>query len=292
MVRKIPGHGTRLSYYDFGRTTVQACQSDPRFSYCAYVPESYEEDGTQSYPLLVILHGTLRDNAAYRETFIALAERCQLILLAPLFPAGITAPGELNSYKFLRAGDLRYDEILLDMAAEMRAKYRINGPRFSLFGFSGGGHFAHRFLYAQPEALEAVSIGAPGIVTLLDDSYDFWAGTRDFAQHFGKPLNVPAMRDVAVQTVVGGNDTDTWEIAVPRESRLWMPGADAMGANRINRIKALGRSLEAQRIAVRCDVVPGVAHEYARVAPAVEDFFTHHFTRSRRGTVAETEMQP
>jgi len=292
MVRKIPGHGTRLSYYDFGRTTVQACQGDPRFSYCAYVPESYEEEGTQSYPLLVILHGTLRDNAAYREAFINLAERCQLILLAPLFPAGITAPGELNSYKFLRAGDLRYDEILLDMAAEMRAKYRISGPRMSLFGFSGGGHFAHRFLYAQPEALEAVSIGAPGIVTLLDDSYDFWAGTRDFAKHFGKPLNVPAMRDVAVQTVVGGNDTDTWEIAVPRESRLWMPGADAMGANRIDRIKALGRSLEAQRIAVRCDVVPGVAHDYARVAPAVEDFFTHHFTRSRRGTVAETEMQP
>ncbi len=292
MVRKIPGHGRKLSYYDFGRTTVQACQSDPRFSYCAYVPESYEEDSAREYPLLVIVHGTLRDNAAYRDVFVPLAERLQLILLAPLFPAGITAPGELSSYKFLRAGDLRYDHVLLDMVGEMRAKYRIAGDRFSLFGFSGGGHFAHRFLFAQPQALDAVSIGAPGIVTLLDDSHDYWVGTRDFAKHFGKPIDIGAMRGVNVQTVVGGDDTDTWEIAVPPGSRLWMPGAEAMGATRIDRLRALGRSLEAQGIAVRHDTVPGVAHSHAGVAPAVEDFFTDHYTRSRPGVAAETGALP
>lgn len=292
MVRKTPGHGRHLSYYDFGRTTVQACQSDPRFSYCAYIPESYEEDGQQQYPLLVVVHGTLRNIESYRETFVPLAERCQLILLVPLFPAGITAPGELNSYKFLRAGDLRYDLILLDMVAEMRAKYRVAGDRFSLFGFSGGGHFAHRMLYAQPQALDAVSVGAPGIVTLLNDSFDYWVGTRDFATHFGRPVEVDALRRVSIQTVVGGDDTDTWEIAVPRESRLWMPGADATGATRIDRIRALGRSLEEHGIPVRRDIVPGVAHSHAGVASAVEDFFTDHYTRSRRGAKAETGVLP
>lgn len=290
MVRLVPGHGHKLSYYDFGRTVAHACQSDPRFSYCAYVPESYEEDGTQAYPLLVIVHGTLRDNAAYREVFVELAERCQLIILAPLFPAGITAPGELNSYKFLRAGTLRYDHVLLSMVEEMRGKYRIDGERFSLFGFSGGGHFAHRFLFAQPQALEAVSIGAPGIVTLLDDSYDYWVGTRDFATHFGKPVDIAAMRGVAVQTVVGGDDTETWEIAVPRDSRLWLPGAEAMGANRIDRAKALARSLEAQGIAVRHDVVPGVAHSNTGVASAVEDFFESHYRNTARRAAKAEDM--
>ncbi|MBE9607221.1 alpha/beta hydrolase [Acetobacteraceae bacterium H6797] len=290
MVRLVPGHGRKLSYYDFGRTVAHACQADPRFSYCAYVPRSYDEDGTQEYPLLVIVHGTLRDNAEYREVFVELAERCQLILLAPLFPAGITAPGELNSYKFIRAGALRYDHVLLSIVGEMREKYRISGERFSLYGFSGGGHFAHRFLYAQPQALEAVSIGAPGIVTLLDDSYDYWVGTRDFAAHFGAPVDIAAMRRVAVQSVVGGADTDTWEIAVTPDSRLWMPGVEAMGANRIDRSAALSRSLEAQGIAVRRDIVPGVAHSNRDVAPVVENFFEEFYKKRQQPAVAaETE---
>lgn len=277
MVRRIPGHGRELSYYDFGRTVVHACQSDPRFSYCAYVPESYEEDGSQEYGLLVVVHGTLRDNAAYREAYVALAEQRQLIVLAPLFPAGITAPGELNSYKFIRAEGVAYDDVLLSMVAEMRARYRIAGDRFSLCGFSGGGHFTHRFLYLHPEKLSAVSIGAPGVVTLLDDSHDFWVGTRDFAQRFGKAVDVAALRRVAVQMVVGGNDTDTWEIAIQPGSRLWMPGADLAGATRIDRLRSLRDSFEGAGIAVRFDVVPGIAHEHARIAPTVQDFFAGHY---------------
>ena len=61
-MRSTPGHGEILSYYDFGRTTVQVCAADPRFSYCAYVPESYDEAGDRRYRLLVVVHGTMRDN--------------------------------------------------------------------------------------------------------------------------------------------------------------------------------------------------------------------------------------
>ena len=68
-----PGHGRLLSHYDFGRTTVYACQHDPRFAYCAYVPESDEEDGARRYPLLVVVHGTLRDMTSYRDAFAAFA---------------------------------------------------------------------------------------------------------------------------------------------------------------------------------------------------------------------------
>ena len=74
-MRSIPGHGEHLSYYDFGRTTVYACQADQRFSYCAYVPQSYREDGSERYRLFVAVHGTMRDMAAYRDAFIPFAER-------------------------------------------------------------------------------------------------------------------------------------------------------------------------------------------------------------------------
>jgi len=266
------GHGARLSYYDFGRTTVYAARLDPRFSYCAYVPESYEEEGSARYRLLVVVHGTLRDMTLYRDAFMPFAERHQVIVLAPLFPAGITGPDDLSSYKMLRAGALRYDHVLLSMIEEVCQRYRISGSRFALFGFSGGGHFAHRFFYAHPERVAAVSIGAPGLVTLLDFGHDFWVGVRNFQEVFGTPIDLAAMRRARVHMVVGGDDTDTWEITIGRDSPLWMPGADLSGADRPARLAALKASFEAHGIAVRHDVVPGVGHQRVGVMQAVEAF--------------------
>lgn len=271
-MRDRPGHGKQLSYYDFGRTTVYCAQADKRFSYCAYVPRGYDEEGTERYRLFVSVHGTMRDMSDYRDAFIAFAERHQAIILAPLFPAGMAGPGELSSYKMMRDGDLHYDAILLSMVDELARRYRVDTGRFGLFGFSGGGHFAHRFLYLHPERLSAVSIGAPGIVTLLDQDHDFWVGVRNFEAVFGKKLDIDAMRRVVVQMVIGGDDTDTWEITVSPGAAWWMPGADLAGANRQDRMKSLKASFENHGIAVRHDVVPGIAHRREGLMPAVEDF--------------------
>ncbi|WP_449219772.1 alpha/beta hydrolase [Tistrella mobilis] len=289
-MRSTPGHGEILSYYDFGRTTVQVCAADPRFSYCAYVPESYDEAGDRRYRLLVVVHGTMRDNAACRDAFIDLAEAQQLIVLAPLFPAGITAPRELSSYKRLRGpgdADARgagpaYDLILLQMIREMQALYRIDAERFALFGFSGGGHFAHRFLYAHPERLAAVSIGAPGIVTLLDDQVDWPAGVRDVEAIFGRPIDLAAMRRVAVQMVVGAEDTATWEIAITRDNPWWQPAFERHGATRIERLAALKASFESRGIPVTHDLVPGTAHRQEPLLPVVKQFLSDRFAQGER----------
>lgn len=275
-MRNTAGHGRTLSYYDFGRTAVRACQFDPRFAYCAYVPESYAEADGQEYPLFIAVHGTGRMMEAYRDTFMQLAEQRQVIVLTPLFPVGITGPEDFSSYKMIRAGALHYDAVLLAMVEEMRARYRIAGDRFSLFGFSGGGHFAHRFFYLHPERLSAVSIGAPGVVTLIDERYDFWVGVRDWESRFGRRIDLDAMRRVAVQMVIGAEDSETWEITIRPGSALYMPGADLAGENRLERMGALRRSFEAQGIAVRQDTVPGVAHSMFGVAPAVIDFIAEH----------------
>jgi pimeloyl-ACP methyl ester carboxylesterase len=265
-------HGATLSSYDFGRTTVYACRVDPRFSYSAYVPSCYEEDGADRYPLIVSVHGTLRDMAAYRDAFADFAETHRCIVLAPLFPAGIEHPTDVSSYKLLEPSSVRYDLVLLAMVDEIRARYRIAGDRFALFGFSGGGHFAHRYFYLHPESLWAVSIGAAGVVTLLDFERDFWVGVRNFEAVWGRPINLAAMRRVPVQMVIGGDDTDTWEIAIPRTSRFWRADGEIAGGNRLERLEALKSSFERHDIAVRHDVVPGVAHRFGGVVPAVEAF--------------------
>lgn len=280
-MRKIGGHGQKLSYYDFGHTTVYASRFDQRFPYCAYVPDDYEEDGEKTYPLAVIVHGTERGMLAYRDAFADFAEANGVIVLCPLFPANICFPGDLSSYKMLRAGDLHYDAVLLDMIAEMQEKYRIEGDRVMMYGFSGGGHFTHRFLYLHPERLLAASIGAPGVVTLLDFDHDFWVGVRDFEKVFGKAVDLEAMRKVAVQMVIGGDDLETWEITIKPDDAWYMPGADLAGATRNDRMRALKRSFEQHGIAVRHDIVPGIAHDDRELIGQVKDFFAETLGANR-----------
>lgn len=262
-----------LSYYDIGETPFFACRSEQRVSYCLYVPKDYQEAATQRYPLVVLMHGTGRTASAYRDAFAGFAEEHDCIVLAPLFPAGLIEPGELSNYKKLKFHELRFDLILLAMIEEIAEKYRLLSERFLLFGFSGGGHFAHRFLYAHPQRLQAVSIGAPGVVTLLDPDRDWWVGTRNFAEHFGEPIDVPAMRAVAVQMVVGGEDKDTWEITIQPGTPGWMEDANIAGETRIDRMRSLRDSFARHGVAARLDIVPGVAHNGQRVLDVVKQFF-------------------
>lgn len=276
------GHGKAISYYGFGRTSMFACQYDQRFSYCLYVPESYEEEAATTYPLAVIVHGTNRPAQEYRDRFVDFGEREQCIILAPLVPCGIIEPGELNNYKYIKFHDIRFDHVLLAMVDEVAATYRLRAERFLLHGFSGGGHFAHRFFYLHPRRLLGVSIGAPGVVTLLDENRDWWVGVRDLEAQFGIALDLAAMRQVPVQMVIGGDDTETWEITIEPGHRQWMPGADDAGRTRLDRLQSLQASFERAGIRVRHDVVPGIGHNgYAILAP-VQAFFAE--TLAARGS--------
>ncbi|GAA2848494.1 hypothetical protein GCM10010517_05740 [Streptosporangium fragile] len=267
-------HGIELSYYDLGRTPFFACEADQRFSYCLYVPEDYDESGHQRYELVVVVHGTDRTAAEYRNLFADFCEAHDCIVLAPLFPAGIARRDELHDYKFIDYGGIRFDRVLLSMVDEVAAKYRLDGSRMLMHGFSGGGQFVHRFFYLHPRRLRAVSIGAPGLVTLLDPHWPWWAGTRDFTERLGARLDLEAMRDVAVQMIIGAEDTDTWEITVTEQDALWVEGADSAGATRVDRLSSLHRSFTDAGITARLDVVPGAAHSGFDILPAVQDFLS------------------
>lgn len=268
------GMPNRLSHYDIGATPYFASRMDQRLSYCLYVPRSYDPHGTEKYHLAVIVHGTARWAETYRNDFADFAEAHGTIILAPLFSAGMTAPRELSSYKFMRRGGISYDLVLLDMVSEVAERYRLRSKRFLLHGFSGGGHFAHRFLYLHPESLLGVSIGAPGIVTLLDFDHDYWVGVRNFNSVFGKEIDLEAMRRTAVHMVIGANDTETWEIRLTRKDSLWMEGAERLAeANRLDRMAALRESLEMHGIEVRQDIVAGAGHDGRLMLDPVRRWF-------------------
>jgi dienelactone hydrolase len=263
----------KLSRYDLGRTPFFALRTDPRFSYCLYVPPDYGLSRRAKYPLAVIVHGSRRTAEQYRDAFAGFARRQRCIVLAPLFPRAIDEPPGLDGYKQIKVGDTRYDLVLLDMVAEVAERYRVYADRFLLHGFSGGGQFAHRFYYLHPERLMAVSIGAPGAVTLLDRDRDWWCGVGDLESQLGHVLDYGKMRRVAVQMVIGAKDTRQRRVRIRPTSPLWMEGANATGRHRRERLRALKASFKRAGIRVRYDVVRGVGHDGRKVLRPVKTFF-------------------
>jgi len=267
-----------FTWYDNGFVPFHASQVDPRFSYMMYVPLDYDENADKHYPLIVLMHGTERGPHYYLEKNAEFAEEYDVILLAPLFPVGTHGGQDLENYKLIDFKGTRYDLILLSMVDEVASKYNIDSNRFSLFGFSGGGHFAHRFFYLHPHRLTSVSVGAPGMVTLIDDERDWWVGTRDVYWKFNAKLDRGAMAQVAVHMVVGSEDTNEWEDEIEPESVYNMgdsPGAtyNFAGINRIERLKTLKANFEENGIAVQLEIVEGAGHDETYMFPAMWDFF-------------------
>ncbi len=271
--------------YDLGPTPVMSCKADPRFGYCLYVPKDLGKGGPAP-DLVVAMHGTGRGFIDYRNAFSEFARWNNCIVLAPLFPIGVLGDDNRDGFKYMREGTIRYDEILLAMVSEVGARYGLSFEQFALFGYSGGGHFAHRFLLLQPQKLWAVSVGAPGSVTLLDPSRDWWVGTRNMAALFGKEPDIEAMRRVPVQMIVGAADLETWEITHREGGRNWMPDANHAGRTRPERLDSLRRSFEEAGVSVRFDLVPNMAHDGVRAVPRVEDFFADVLAK-RRGKAAD-----
>lgn len=280
---------TALQHYYKGETTYFACRDDQRFGYCLYVPEAFTRDTGDEFALAVVIHGSTRTAQIYRRLFRDFAEANNVVVLAPLFPAGIIERGDLTNYKFIKFHDIRFDRLLLGMVDEVEEIYGIDVRRFLIHGFSGGGQFVHRFYYLHPERLSGVSIGAPGMVTLLDPERDWHCGIRGMDEVFGRLPDIAAMREVPVQMVIGAQDKEVWEITIKPDHKMWMKGVNDAGRDRLERLTALRRSFECAGIEVRFDLVEDIGHDgYAILAP-VEAFFADVLRRERRAALSSAD---
>ena len=259
----------REAMYNRGPTTVYASNTDPRFAYSLFVPPGVGPDTT----ILVAMHGTGRRMFEMRDVFSEFGRYNDCLVLAPLFPVGPLGDGNPDGYKYMLEGDIRYDRVLLGMIDEVANRYGVPQDRFFLYGYSGGGHFAHRFYYLHPDRLRAVSIGAAGSVTLPREDHDYWVGCRNLADVFGQALNVAAMRAVPAHLVVGGADRETWEITHKPGGRHWMEGANMAGETRVDRLSALNAAFGDLGVQTRLDILPGVSHDNVRAVGAAKAFF-------------------
>lgn len=270
----------------FSRTRMQplagamgavASSKWPRYSYFPYVPLGFMLDPAPEATLIVAVHGSSRSAQAQRNGFVEFAERHGMFVMAPLFPIDLDADVPDEEYKYLAGSRDRFDLILLDMIDEYAAAFGVSFPRILLCGFSGGGQFAHRFLYIHPERLTAVSIGAPGFVTLPDDSRDWWVGTRDVEARFGKAIDVDAMRRVPVQLLCGAADDIPFEIYSAQEMAMSEDDYARYGRNRVERVETLRAALTGLGLDVTREYIDGVPHAFGpAMAGAMQRFFAKH----------------
>lgn len=245
----------------------------PQFSYYSYIPVSHLLERRKTAPVIALVHGSSRNPAVYRDEFAEFAERHGCFLLAPLFPINLADDVPDEQYKYLVGNGLRYDDVLLSMIEELSVITSTTFDRILLFGFSGGAQFAHRFFYVRPDVLHAVSIAAPGFVTLPWEEHDWWVGLRDLEKVFGVAPRVEEMRRVPVQLLCGADDNIDYEIYSRRELGLGKPEYHAYGRNRVERIGALKRTYDDLGIASRIEFVPDTRHELLPLAGAAKPFF-------------------
>jgi pimeloyl-ACP methyl ester carboxylesterase len=242
--------------------TAGISRLDGRFGYLAHVPR----DSSRSLQTLVVIHGSDFRHELVCRYFAALAEEVGCVVLAPLFaPAGAANP-DPNGFKFLRSSHAEYDRVLLDMVDQAGERFGCARERFLLFGFSGGAQFAHRFLYVHPGRLHAVSIAAPGMVTLIDPDRDPWVGTRGLRALCGNDLDLPQAQRVTVQLIVGSRDATAHVGGAGQE--LY----NHAGSNRVERLRTLLVNYQQHGIPVTHNEVAGAGHDFEPLAAVAVPF--------------------
>ncbi|MDH3760024.1 MAG: hypothetical protein OEU50_03520 [Gammaproteobacteria bacterium] len=169
--------------------------------YYLYIPHS----AGKRPPLMVSIHGISRNARQHAKLLSSVAELYGVIVLAPLF-------SEKQFPDYQRLGRLRRGpraDLALDrIVGEVLYLTGANTERLYMFGYSGGGQFAHRYAMAHPERVAGVVIGAAGWYTMPQSENSFPHGV-------GLCRDLPNLRfdssrflRVPMTVIVGDRDTE------------------------------------------------------------------------------------
>lgn len=248
----------------FGRYQYKDRETDKTLNVWYYKPAEY----SPQTPVVIILHGMLRNGEAYCKSWSRHAKAKKFMLLAPEF-SNVNFPG-LNSYhygNYMRSnGRINPREKWSFMVVErvfddfIKAREKTEAGQYYLYGHSAGGHVVHRLMLCVPEARVKLGISAnAGVFTMLDFETPWPYGLKrtGFAED-----SVRRYLSAPMVVLMGEKDDD------PNHHQLIKTaGANAQGNSRLARGRNFFASAQAAAkklnvpLAWKMHIVPGVGHD-------------------------------
>jgi len=205
-----------------GAMIGRALEGDPNLNYFVYAPRS----GGEGKPIFITVHGLSRNVTEHAGLFAPLAEKYDVVMIAPFFPEE-----RFDDYQRLgREGrGERADLALNKIVAEVGELTGADAEKVYLFGYSGGGQFAHRYLFAHPERVAKAAVGAAGWYTMPDPEVEYPYGIKSAGLLEGVSFDPERFLRVPVCVFVGTEDVLRGENLRQNEQ------ADRQGRNRLER---------------------------------------------------------
>ncbi len=248
----------------FSPGRIQRCHlsSDPNLHYYLYLPTRMA-----SHPQwMVTVHGISRNAREHIFYLAPHVERLGWILLAPLFDRerfpdyqrlGREGKGERADHKL--------DQILVETAT----RFDQDTSRFHLFGYSGGGQFAHRYAMAHPGRILSLAVGAAGWYTFPDPEIAYPRGIRSPRKLPDVDFQLECFLRISTLVLVGERDQrrDAELNTSPRIER--QQGSSRLERGR-NWILALEKAAREYNLPPRYtfDILPGAGHSFRQCMQA------------------------
>ncbi len=212
-------------------------------------------------PLFVTVHGISRKCYDQVRLFAPIVEAIGGTVISPLF-----RKGDFTNYQQLGfTGKGRRADLALNMILnEEKEKWGKKDEPVVLFGYSGGGQFAHRFSMAYPRQIKRLAIAAPGWFTFPDMDIKFPYGACNVEEL--PDLNFDCSRFLKIPTLVLVGEKDTRR----KDGFNKLPEIDKQqGKNRVERatrwVKAMQRASMQYHYTTQftLSLIPGCGHSFS-----------------------------
>ena len=194
--------------------------------------------------IFVSVHGVNRNAVSHLIRFRSVADEAGALLVAPIF-----SRKHFRRFQVLAPSDCdrRPDEMLLELVDRLAALYQVTDRRIKLFGYSGGGQFAHRFSMRHPDRVARLVMAAPGWFTFPDAAVAYPHGVG--AGKNASAIDIEKFLSIPTDVIVGDRDVERDKVLnVSRK-------IDAMqGKNRFERARNWVAAINAE--AMRRDLAP------------------------------------
>jgi len=185
-----------------------------------------------------------------------------VILVAPIFSRRY-----FGDYQRLgrEGGGRRADHAIQLISHEVETLTGANSSKISLFGFSGGGQFVHRYAMAYPDHVRRLVVGAAGWYTYPDASCKFPYGTAPSPRLSEVCFNARRFLQVPACVLVG-----QWDIKCDTGLNRSAKIQRQQGTTRLERgkrwIDAMNQAAMAHDIDTSYEftILPGIDHDFTR----------------------------